>query len=189
MSSDSLRSRRRTFLLPGWCLVLIALCGLPLGGVAQEAQNEAALEASLEQLKEDTLALNRDLLILEEELLYPASSQVAVYLSMDLGELFHLDSVRVQVDSEPVAAQLYTEAQREALHRGGVQRLYLGNLNSGAHEISAVFTGIGPDGRDYKRGTRLEVEKGQEPLILELKIVDSATKLQPTFAVEEWALQ
>lgn len=189
MSSDSPRSRRRLFLLPGWCLVLVGLCFLPLGASAQEEPDEAALEASLEQLKEDTLALNRDLLILEEELLYPASSQVAVYLSMDLGELFHLDSVRVQVDSEPVAAQLYTDAQREALHRGGVQRLYLGNLNSGSHEISAVFTGIGPDGRDYKRGTRLDVEKGQEPLILELKIVDSATKLQPVFAIEEWALQ
>lgn len=189
MSSDSPRSRRRLFLLPGWCLVLVGICFLSLGAMAQNADDEAALEASLEQLKEDTLALNRDLLILEEELLYPASSQIAVYLSMDLGELFHLDSVRVQVDSEPVAAQLYTDAQREALHRGGVQRLYLGNLNSGSHEISAVFTGIGPDGRDYKRGTRLEVEKGQEPLILELKIVDSATKLQPVFAIEEWALQ
>lgn len=173
-------------LLPGRCLVCLVVLLLSTAVAAQDGND---LESDLEQLKEDTLALNRDLLILEEELLYPASSQLAVYLSMDLGELFHLDSVRLQVDSEPVAAQLYTEAQREALRRGGVQKLYLGNLDSGEHEISAVFTGIGPDGRDYKRGTRLTVEKGQEPLILELKIVDSETKLQPVFAIEEWERQ
>ncbi len=168
----------------GLCVLLSALLlSVPVGW----AQSD--LEASLEQLKEDTLNLNRDLLILEEELLYPASSQLAVYLSVDLGEFFHLDGVRLQVDGEPVAAQLYTDDQRKALHRGGVQRLYLGNLTSGEHELSAVFTGIGPDGRDYKRGADLQVEKGQEPLVLELKIIDSERKLQPVFAIEEWALQ
>ncbi len=168
----------------GLCVALVALL---LSTPITWAQDD--LEASLEQLKEDTLNLNRDLLILEEELLYPASSQLAVYLSVDLGEFFHLDGVRLQVDGEPVAAQLYTDDQRQALHRGGVQRLYLGNLTSGEHEISAVFTGIGPDGRDYKRGADLQVEKGQEPLVLELKIIDSERKLQPVFAIEEWALQ
>lgn len=174
------------FFRPMWRLV--GLC-VVLFLTAPLAWGQSDLEADLEQLKEDTLNLNRDLLILEEELLYPASSQLAVYLSVDLGEFFHLDGVRLQVDGEPVAAQLYTEAQRDALYRGGVQRLYLGNLNSGEHEISAVFTGIGPDGRDYKRGADLLVEKGQEPLVLELKIVDSERKLQPVFAIEEWALQ
>lgn len=166
---------------------LLGLCLVTMTVLPAWAQDD--LESSLEQLKEDTLNLNRDLLILEEELLYPASSQLAVYLSIDLGAFFHLDGVRLQVDGEPVAAQLYTDAQREALYRGGVQRLYIGNLNAGEHEISAVFTGIGPDDRDYKRGADLVVEKGQEPLILELKIVDSERKLQPIFAIKEWALQ
>lgn len=171
----------------GWPPVL--LLALTLMAAVVRAEPEEDLEASMEQLKEDTLALNRDLLILEEELLYPASSQIAVYLSMDLGEFFMLDGVRLQVDGEPVSAQLYTPAQREALHRGGIQRLYRGNLEKGEHEISAVFTGEGPDGRDYKRATRQTVTKDQQPLVLELKIVDSGAKLQPKFTVEQWELQ
>lgn len=170
-------------------LRVLATFALIASLVSAHAQGQEPLDEELEQLKEDTLSLNRDLLILEEELLYPASSQLAVYLSVDLGDFFHLDSVRLQVNGERAAAQLYTDQQREALHRGGIQRLYLGNLNSGEHEISAVFTGLGPDQQDYKRGAKLTVEKTQEPLVLELRIVDSERKLQPVFEIEEWALQ
>jgi len=151
--------------------------------------NRSALEAELESLKEATLQLNRDLLILEEDLLYPASSQLAVYLSVDLGEFFHLDSVRLHVDGELAASQLYTDQQREALHRGGVQRLYLGNLSSGEHNISAFFTGQGPRGEAYKRAVERQLDKGQEPVVLELRIVDSGTKLEPRFRIKEWSLQ
>lgn len=167
----------------------VLLLALGLAGVHCGASAQERLADELEQLKEETLRLNRDLLILEEELLYPASSQLAVYLSVDLGDFFHLDSVRLQVNGERVAGELYTQQQREALHRGGIQRLYLGNLSSGEHEISAVFTGLGPQGQEYKRAAKLDVTKAQEPLVLELRIVDSARKLQPEFEIEEWALQ
>lgn len=167
-------------------LLALGCCGLAFHAAAQESPS---VPDELEQLKQETLRLNRDLLILEEELLYPASSQMAVYLSVDLGDFFHLDSVRLQVNGERVAGALYTQQQRDALHRGGIQRLYQGNLSSGEHEISAVFTGLGPDGQDYKRAAQLAVVKGQEPLVLELRIVDSARKLQPEFAIEEWTLQ
>lgn len=170
-------------------LRVLATFALIASLVSAHAQDQERLDEELEQLKEDTLSLNRDLLILEEELLYPASSQLAVYLSVDLGDFFHLDSVRLQVNGERTAAQLYTDQQREALHRGGIQRLYLGNLSSGEHEISAVFTGLGPEQQAYKRGAKLTVEKTQEPLVLELRIVDSERKLQPVFEIEEWALQ
>lgn len=157
--------------------------------LSANAQEEPTLDDDLEALKEETLSLNRDLLILEEELLYPASSQVAVYLSMDVGEFFELDSVRVQMDGTMVVSELYTDEQVDALFRGGVQRLYLGNLKSGEHEISAFFTGRGPRGEDYKRGAKLALDKTQEPLVLELRIVDSTKKLQPVFDIKEWPLQ
>ena len=55
---------------------------------AGESMQQAPIAPELENLKEAVLTLNRDLLILEEELLYPASSQVAIYVSMDLGQYF-----------------------------------------------------------------------------------------------------
>jgi len=102
------------------------------------------------------IELNRDLMVLEEELLFPASTQVAVFVSMDVGKLFDLDSVQVKLDDKQVAAYLYTPSEVQALHRGGVQRVYLGNLKAGSHELVAFFTGGGPHRRDYKRGTTVK---------------------------------
>ncbi|ACE84904.1 hypothetical protein [Cellvibrio japonicus] len=154
--------------------------------VPSAAQDEA-VAPKVEALKESVLTLNRDLLILEEELLYPASSQIAVYVSMDLGTYFTLDAIKLEINNKLVASELYTEKQTRALYRGGVQRLYIGNLKTGEHEISAFFTGKGPQ-QDYKRGAKLVVTKGQEPLVLELRIVDSTAQLQPVFDIKQWQM-
>ncbi|GAB2189865.1 hypothetical protein MAH1_14730 [Sessilibacter sp. MAH1] len=153
---------------------------------AQEA--EKPVSEQIEDLKKQVLSLNRDLLILEEELLYPANSQVAVYLSMDIGEFFELDAVKVHIDDKLVASELYTDHQVDALFRGGVQRLYLGNLKTGEHRLTAFFTGIGPEGREYKRAAEVTINKETEGKVYELKIIDSTAKLQPVFEIKEWQL-
>ena len=150
-----------------------------------ESVQKTAVIPEVENLKVSVLNLNRDLLILEEELLYPPSNQVAIYLSMDLGQFFNLDAVKLEIDNKLVASELYTDKQINALFRGGVQRLYIGNLKTGEHEISAFFTGRGPQ-QNYKRGAKLIVTKTQTPLVLELKILDSTAQLQPTFEIKEW---
>lgn len=166
-------------------LMLLLLC-LPLGRALADDTTASEVEA----LKQAVLGLNRDLLILEEELLYPANSQVAVYVSMDLGQFFALEAIKLSINGQLVASELYRDAQTLALFRGGVQRLYLGNLKAGEHEISAFFTGKGPtrDGitPDYKRGASLTVSKGSDPLVLELRIIDSGAQLQPEFSIKQW---
>jgi hypothetical protein len=151
------------------------------------AQVPAKSAEQVESLKESVLTLNRDLLILEEELLYPASSQVAVFVSMDLGTYFALDAVKLEINNKLVASELYTDKQTKALFRGGVQRLYVGNLKTGEHEISAFFTGRGPQ-QDYKRGAKIVVTKDQESIVLELRIVDSSAQLQPVFEIKQWQM-
>ncbi|MFO1389753.1 AraC family transcriptional regulator [Cellvibrio sp.] len=150
-----------------------------------ESVQQPAVTPQVENLKVSVLNLNRDLLILEEELLYPPSNQVAVYLSMNIGQFFNLDAVKLEIDNKLVASELYTDKQINALYRGGVQRLYIGNLKAGEHEIAAFFTGRGPQ-QDYKRGAKLVVNKTQAPLVLELKIIDSTAQLQPNFEIKEW---
>jgi hypothetical protein len=146
----------------------------------------ASLDNRVQDLKSDVIKLNRDLLVLEEELLFPASTQVALFVSMDVGQLFELDSVQVKLDDKAVTNYLYTPLEVQALHRGGVQRVYVGNLKSGTHEIVAFFTGKGPHERDYKRGTTIKFDKGNEPKFIELRIKDSTGKLQPEFDVKVW---
>jgi len=146
----------------------------------------AALDDRIQDVKGEVIRLNRDLMVLEEELLFPANTQIAVFVSMDVGKLFSLDSVKVKLDNKDVTNYLYTPSEVQALHRGGVQRVYVGNLKTGEHEIVAFFTGQGPHERDYKRGTTVKFEKGTEPKYIELQIKDSTGKLQPEFEVKIW---
>jgi hypothetical protein len=153
---------------------------------AEPAKPQGSLDTRVQDLKAEIIRLNRDLLILEEELLFPAGTQVAVFVSMDVGKLFELESVQVKLNDKVVAQHLYTGLEVQALHRGGVQRLYVGNLRAGAHSIDAFFTGKGPHERDYKRGTTIKFDKGTEPRWIELRIKDSTQKLQPEFDVKVW---
>jgi hypothetical protein len=145
-----------------------------------------SLDQEVQALKKEVLDLNRELFVLEEELLFPANTQVAVFVSMDVGEFFALDSVTLKVDNKEVANYLYTQREAEALLKGGVHRVYIGNLKAGEHELIALFTGQGPNARDYRRGATITLEKGVGAKYLELKISDRAARAQPEFVVKEW---
>ena len=156
---------------------------------AESASAPAApqrLDDRIQDVKGDVIRLNRDLLVLEEELLFPANTQVAVFVSMDVGKMFELDSLQLKLDDKLVASYLYSPLEVQALHRGGMQRVYLGNLKSGELEVLAFFTGKGPHFRDYKRGAMLKFEKGADPKYIELRIQDSTGKLQPEFDIRVW---
>ena len=201
--------RSVSFLAPSWALLAALLSSLALAwpavaadaaapapsaapaasaatAAAAAAPEPTGLDARVQQLKADVIRLNRDLLVLEEELLYPAGPQVALFVSMDVGKLFDLESVQIKLGDTLVATHLYTSQEVQALHRGGVQRVYVGNLRAGKHQVTAFFTGRGPHERDYKRGTTLEFDKGTEPRYIELRIRDAQPKLQPEFDVKIW---
>jgi len=150
------------------------------------APAESGITEEVQTLKQQVLELNRDLFLLEEELLFPSNTQVSVFLSMNVGEFFQLDSVKVKIDGKEVADYLYTQRELDALARGGVQRIYIGNLRTGEHELVAFFIGKGPHDRDYKRGATMKIKKGLGPKYVELKIVDQTKDYQPEFEVKEW---
>lgn len=152
--------------------------------VAPEAQPPAQLDEEMEDVKKALLGLKRDLVILEEDLLFPASSQVSVFLSLDVGEFFDLDAVSLKLNGKEVTHHLYTARQIKALMRGGVQKLYVGNVRQGANRVTAFFTGVGKEGRDFRRATTVEFEKGFEPTFIELAITDDTGDYQPDFAAE-----
>lgn len=145
-----------------------------------------ALDTRIQQAKADVIQLNRDLLVLEEELLFPANTQLAVFVSMDVGKLFQLESVQLKLDDKLIANYLYTPHEVQAFHRGGVQRLHLGHLKAGKHVLTAVFTGQGPHERDYRRATTLEFDKPAGAKFIELQIRDLQAKRQPEFQVKVW---
>jgi hypothetical protein len=150
------------------------------------AEDFKSMDQEVQALKKEVLDLNRELFVLEEDLLFPANTQVAVFVSMDVGEFFALDSVTIKLDNKEVANYLYTEREAQALLKGGVHRVYIGNLKTGEHELLALFTGQGPHARDYRRGATVKLEKGVGAKYIELKISDRAAKGQPEFIVKQW---
>lgn len=167
-------------------LTIMALSIFSVPSFGQDDSNEEALDTSIEALKKEVLSLNRDLFILEEDLLFPSNTQFSIFLSVNAGHLFNLDSVQLKIDNKNVANHLYTERELQALKRGGVQRLHIGNLPSGEHEIIAIFTGVGPGGRDYRRGKTIVIEKTSEPQFVEFTVEDNESKEQPTFDARTW---
>ncbi len=173
--------------------IIFFMLALVASGVFAATQTESnlddefkSLDGRVQTLKKEVLEINRDLYVLEEELLFPANTQIAVFVSVDVGDFFDLDSVQLKLDDKVVANYLYTKREVDALHRGGVQQLYIGNVTSGEHELVAIFVGKGPNGRDYRRGADMVVEKGLGAKYLELKITDRTIKKQPEFVIKEW---
>jgi hypothetical protein len=155
-------------------------------GAAADAAGTRALDQQIQDLKKDVVDLNRDLFVLEEELLFPANTQVAVFVSVDVGDFFALDSITLKIDNRDVMNYLYTPREVAALIKGGVQRLYVGNLKAGGHELVVLFNGKGPNERYYRRGANLRFEKGVGAKYLEVKITDHARAQQPEFEIKDW---
>jgi hypothetical protein len=151
-----------------------------------DANGTRALDQQIQDLKKDVVDLNKDLFVLEEELLFPANTQVAVFVSVDVGDFFALDSVTLKIDNRDVMNYLYTPRETAALLKGGVQRLYVGNLKAGEHELVAFFNGKGPHDRAYRRGANLKFEKGVGAKYLELKVTDHAHSQEPEFEIKDW---
>ena len=165
-------------------LISSLLLGIYQNSLADD--EDPALANSIEALKKEVLSLNRDLFILEEDLLFPANTQFSVFISVNAGTLFSLDSVQLKINDKNVSNHLYTDRELDALRRGGVQRLYIGNLPSGKHEVVAIFTGLGPGGREYRRGKTMVVDKTSEPQFVEFIVADDSDREQPVFEGRTW---
>ena len=159
-------------LLAGWLLMAAA--------VASE------LDRDLAQFRKDVLDINRRLLLLEEELLFPADTRLAVFVSLDVGRFFTPDSVTLKLDGETIDGHLYTEREVQALKTGAIQKLHVTNIRNGRHELTAFVTGTGPGGREYRRAVTLEFDKGNGRQFIQLRMEDDAAAQQPVFVLRSW---
>jgi hypothetical protein len=128
------------------------------------------LDEQVQEIKSDVLGIATELSQLEEKLLYPSNTQVAVFVSLAGGETFRLDSVEIRLDGEPVAHHLYTFKELEALRKGGVQRIFTGNVRSGEHDLQVQLLGKTEGGTDFERSGRFRVDKGVGPKIVEISL-------------------
>jgi len=152
----------------------------------QAAKEPQTLQGDMQDLKKKILNVNRDMFVLEEDLLFPSSTQVNVFVAFDALEYFQLDGVTLKINDRPISNHLYTERELKALNRGAVQRLFTGNLPVGEHELVAIVTGVGPEGRDYRRAVSMTFEKTSGAKYIELKIEGDDLRKQPDFRIKQW---
>lgn len=153
---------------------------------AEPAPSIESLDPKIQDLKEEILELNTLLFRLQEELLFPEESSVTVFLSVEGSHYFKLDAIKLHIDDKLVASALYTDREVMALKKGGIQRLYTGNIRSGEHQLLVVFNGIGPQSLDYKRAESITIQKGKAATFIKLIVRDNLDLKQPKFTYETW---
>jgi hypothetical protein len=161
-----------------WTVVL-ALLGWLGGapGVSRAVPKEQmqSLDEQVQEIKSDVLRIAAELSQLEEKLLYPSNTQVALFVSLAEGQSFRLDSVQIQIDGELVAHHIYSFKELEALNKGGVQRIYTGNIPTGEHQIEVAVAGELPGGRDFSGTESFSFSKDVEPKLVGIELATTAT--------------
>ena len=182
-----LKISQKLKLLTSGCFI----CILPLAGFAEPNTTmdmSSQTPASIEQLKSDIIKLNAEFRNLEQEYLYPAAVDAALFVSVDTGQYFKLEAIEAKIDDQPVVGHFYTEQQREALMKGGIQRLRQFHLKPGDHQLVITIIGKDSEGNTIKRGLTHNFTKTAASVGLELKLIDNEKSLSVAPEIKTWKL-
>jgi hypothetical protein len=157
----------------------ISVFVLSITAYGQEVSREQikGLDEQVQEIKSDVLAIAAELNQLEEKLLYPSNTQIALFVSLASGETFRLDSVEIRLDGRSLAHHLYTFKELEALRKGGVQRIYTGNIRSGEHDLQVSVAGKSEGGTDLQESESFKVKKDVGPRIVEISLAAQSITL------------
>jgi hypothetical protein len=171
--------------MPGrfWSFIAGGVAAACIGPVnAGDAYREQmkGLDEQVQEIKSDVLSIAAELNQLEEKLLYPSNTHVAVFVTLAGGEAFRLDAVQVQIDGQLAAHYIYSFKELEALQKGSVQRIYTGNVATGRHDIEISLSGKLPSGKDYAHTGRFTFEKAVGPKLIGVTLAgpDSGNPIQ-----------
>jgi hypothetical protein len=165
--------------------LLFCLCSAPGWAQDGDRQQMKGLDEQVQEIKSDVLGIAQELSRLEEKLLYPSGTQVAVFVALVEGDPLRLDAVRIRIDGELVAHYIYSFKELEALRKGGVQRLYVGNVPTGDRQIEVLVDGKLQGGADYSRTEQFTFRKGVEPKLVGLTLAGPDSG-RPAIAMGDW---
>ncbi|WP_041245499.1 hypothetical protein [Geotalea uraniireducens] len=160
---------------------------LILPAYAQEAPKEQTkgLDEQVQEIKTDVLSIAAELNQLEEKLLYPSDTQIAIFVSVAEGEKFRLDAVDIGLDGKSVAHHLYTFKELEALQKAGVQRIYVGNVRTGEHALQVTVIGKSEGGSDFKREESFKITKNIGPKLVGVVLAGTGIGSK-TITLKDW---
>ena len=154
-------------------IMVLLVCGSAAPGTAQDLSGEdmRSLDGQVQEIKSDVLSIASELNNLEERLLYPSNTQIAVFVSIAEDETFRLDATQIDIDGELATHHIYSFKELEALQKGGVQRIYTGNIPTGDHELRVTIIGKLKSGKDFEESASFAFAKRVEPKLLGITLV------------------
>jgi len=153
--------------------------------IPSDEQQMRGLDEQIQEMKSDALRMSAELSQLEEKLLYPSGTQVAIFVALAKGDRMRLDAVRLQIDGELVAHYIYSAKELEALRKGGVQRIYVGNVASGDHKLDVLVDGKLEGGADFSRTGQFTFRKEVKPKLVGLTLAGPGSGSTP-IALGDW---
>jgi hypothetical protein len=144
-------------------------------GVPSDQRQMRGLDEQIQEIKSDALRISAELSQLEEKLLYPSGTQVAIFVELAKGDTMRLDAVRVQIDGQLVAHYIYSAKELQALRKGGVQRIYVGNVATGDHKLDVLVDGKLEGGADFSRTGQFTFRKEVKPKMVGLTLAGSGS--------------
>lgn len=156
---------------------LAVLASATAGAEASYREQMKGLDEQVQEVKSDVLSIAAELARLEERLLYPSNTHLAVFIALAARDTLRLDAVQIQIDGQPVAHSIYSFKELEALQKGGVQRIYTGNVPTGEHQMEVTIAGKLDTGKDYSRTERFAFNKGVEPKLIGVTLGSSELQL------------
>ena len=153
--------------------------------IPSDEQQMRGLDEQIQEIKSDALRMSAELSQLEEKLLYPSGTQVAIFVALTKGDQMRLDAVRLEIDGQLVAHYIYSFKELEALRKGGVQRIYVGNVPTGDHQLNVLVDGKFKDGADFSRTGQFTFRKEVKPKLVGLTLAGPGSGNTP-IALGEW---
>ena len=150
-------------------MTLLVFAGGPFAvAAAQDLARDdmRSLDGQVQEIKSDVLSIASELGNLEERLLYPSNTQVALFVAIEDNEDFRLDAVKIEINGELATHHIYSYKELEALQKGGVQRIYTGNVPTGDHQLSVTMMGKLKNGTEFNKTDQFSFAKGVEPKAL-----------------------
>ena len=166
-------------LLDKLILSLLAL-SLPMTASSDGASREQmeGLDEQVQEIKKDVLGISAELNLLEEKLLYPSNTQVSLFVSLNKGSDYELDAVQIKIDGRDIAHHIYSFKEVDALRRGGVQRIYTGNVSTGDHELVVFVNGKNGGGSPKTEQATYTINKGIGPKLVEINLRAGGSAIQ-----------
>lgn len=165
-------------------MMKLLLCVLLLTiSLTASATNNQSIANKIEVLKQQAVLLHKDLAQLERDLVYPTTTQIAIYVSKKLTKDITIGSINLSIDGQDVASHIYTLEQNNALKLGGMQRLFMGNVAVGEHHFKITLKGIDSQNDITTIEGTAAYYKNAQPLSINVNLFDENGTKEPLLSV------